>query len=304
MRRAILILTVLIAGTAGVLTARSLARRVAVVTNPTPVATPVPSPRFAYLVFVGDIMLSRSVGAAMLARNDWRWPFERIASVTAAADLAFGNLETPVSVRGSPQGCGYCFRTDPRAVAGLTYAGFDVLSVANNHAHDYGQAAYADTLTILASAGIDPVGAAGSVMKTVDDTRIAFLAYTYPLDQARIIADIAAVRHVADIVVASFHDGIEYEPVHDAEQERVYRAAVDAGADLVIGSHPHVVQDSERYGRGFIAYSLGNFVFDQTFSSATMHGMLLDVTLDGGRIAGIASRSVFISDEYQPVLQP
>lgn len=304
MRRAVLIVTVLIAGAAGVFTARSMTRRVAVVVNPTPVATPTPAPRYTHLVFVGDIMLSRSVGAAMLGMGDWRWPFERIASVTAGADLAFGNLETPISTRGNPRGCGYCFRTDPRAVAGLTFAGFDVLSVANNHAQDYGPDAYADTLAALASAGISPVDAGRPVLRTVDGARIAFLAYTYPLDGPRITADIAGVRPDADIVIVSFHDGIEYQPLHDAEQERVYRAAVDAGADLVIGSHPHVVQDTEHYGRGYIAYSLGNFVFDQNFSSATMHGMLLDVTLDRGRIAGIASRSVAISDMYQPYLEP
>ncbi|HUO75852.1 MAG TPA: CapA family protein [Candidatus Paceibacterota bacterium] len=262
------------------------------------------APPSVHLLFVGDIMLSRSVGDAMLRRNDFDWPFERIASVTAAADLTFGNLETPISTRGTPHGCGYCFRADPRVVDGLRYAGFDVLSVANNHSHDYGSDAFADTLQYLASASIDPVGYGPAVVRTVGTTRIGFLAYTYPLDEARITADIAAARPQADVLVVSFHAGTEYETVHNALQERVYHAAIDAGADLVIGSHPHVVQDVERYKGKWIAYSLGNFIFDQTFSPLTMHGMLVDLTVKDGHIADFATRSVDISRDYQASLGP
>ncbi|HTP57123.1 MAG TPA: CapA family protein [Candidatus Paceibacterota bacterium] len=257
-----------------------------------------------HLVFVGDVMLSRSVGAEMVRRDDWTWPFEHIASVTAGADLTFGNLETPISLRGTVQGCGYCFRTDPRAVQGLVFAGFDVMSVANNHANDYGPVAHADTVAILASASIGAAEPGRPVIRDIRGTRVAFLAYSYPLNETRITSDIAAIRASADVVVVSMHDGIEYQRTHDAEQERVYHAAVDAGADLVVGSHPHVVQELERYHDRWIAYSLGNFVFDQNFSSDTMHGMLLDVTVTGGHITGVASRSVTISSLYQPSISP
>lgn len=260
-------------------------------------------PRPLHLLFVGDVMLSRSVGDMMVRRNDFDWPFERIASATSAADLTFGNLETPVSMRGAATGCGYCFRADPRVTAGLRYAGFDVMSVANNHSHDYGPLAFTDTVSALASAGIAAVGADGPVIRTVRGVRIGFLAYSYPLSEPRITADIRNARPLSDVLIVSFHAGTEYETVHNALQQEVYRAAIDAGADLVVGTHPHVVQDIEKYHGRWIAYSLGNFIFDQSFEPDTMRGLILDVAVNGTSIAAIATRSVDISHDYQASLR-
>lgn len=277
------------------------------------------------MLFVGDIMLSRAVGDAIAASGDWAWPFERIASVTAGADLAFANLETTISRRGATHGCGFCFRSDPRVVAGLTLAGFDVLSVANNHIGDYGPDAFVDTLAVLASESIAPVGggvdltvARTPVVRLVGDTRVAFLAYTNLLPQSScatdtqpgalcydaqgMAQDIAAARVVADVVVVSFHTGTEYEHQPNTTQQHIYQEAIDDGADLVVGTHPHVVQPLVRYGRGWIAYSLGNFVFDQNFSYDTTHAMALDVTVQGSHIVSVASESIEISHQYQPTL--
>jgi poly-gamma-glutamate synthesis protein (capsule biosynthesis protein) len=258
----------------------------------------------AHVLFVGDIMLSRSVGDEMAARNDWSWPFAVVASETAGADLTFGNLESVISDRGIVEGCRYCFRADPRAMQGLLTAGFDVVSVANNHVLDYGQAAFDDSLRRLRESGITPVGDAGPIFKEVQGMRVAFLAYSYPLRQDKIVSDIAAARPLADVMVVSFHDGTEYETVHNAEQERIFRGAIDAGADLVIGHHPHVVQDTEKYGRGWIFYSLGNFIFDQLWSPETMRGLGVDVAIRAGRITDIATRSVDISRQYQASVAP
>lgn len=298
-------------------------------TSATPVAailTDTPMPQSVSLLFVGDIMLSRSVGALMLEQDDWFWPFRQIASVTAEADLAFANLETTVSNRGTASGCGFCFRADPRSLQGLAVAGFDVVSVANNHIWDYGADAFVDTLMHVRAMHIDPVGggsnlaeARAPVIREVRGTRIAYLAYTdlLPLsagatlhtpgvnryDPVRMQEDIAAARQLADVVIVSFHTGDEYHLAHNAKQERIYHAAIDAGADLVVGHHPHVVQEVEHYRGGWIAYSLGNFIFDQNFSVATTHGLMLRVTLVDGHISDVASSSVTISPQYQPSLQ-
>jgi poly-gamma-glutamate synthesis protein (capsule biosynthesis protein) len=275
-------------------------------------------------VFVGDIQLSRSVGDAMELRGDWDWPFARIASVTRQATLTFGNLESVISDRGATLGCTYCFRADVRAMSGLRTAGFDIVSVANNHALDFGRDAFADSLERLASAGIAAVGggtlpkAQEPVILSAGTTDVAYLAFTDLLpsgacatadapgvncaDTERMTADIVRAEMMADLVVVSFHTGTEYESVHDARQERIYHAAVDAGADLVIGHHPHVIQDSERYGDGTIFYSLGNFIFDQAWSAPTMRGLLVDVTVNNGAIERVATRAVDISAQYQASL--
>jgi poly-gamma-glutamate synthesis protein (capsule biosynthesis protein) len=241
--------------------------------------------------------------------------------------LAFANLETTVSGRGVQGGCGYCFRADPRAIAGLAFAGFDVLSVANNHIWDFGPVAFTDTLTHVASAGIAAVGggadlarARAPVVRTAGGSRVAFLAYTNLLpasagagqakpganlyDERSFAEDIAVARGMADIVVVSFHAGEEYQTAPNDWQTRVYRAAVDAGADLVIGHHPHVVQPVERYRNGWIAYSLGNFVFDQNFSAATMSGLMIEATVQGERVLSVREIPVRISRQYRPSLAP
>ena len=287
--------------------------------------TPMPIVRDAQpvtLLFAGDIMLSRSVGDSMNAKHDWTWPFARIASVTASADLAFANLETTVSTRGVKNGCGFCFRADPNAVAGLVSAGFDVLSVANNHIWDFGPQAFADTLGYLAVSDISAVGggrndveARTPVVRTVRGARIAYLAYTDLLpasagalasrsganiwDEQLMKEDVALARSMADVVVVSFHTGTEYEIMHNATQERIYHAIIDAGADLVVGTHPHVVQDVERYNGKWIAYSLGNFVFDQNWSDETRKGLMLSATVEKGRITDVSQIPVDISKHYQ-----
>ncbi len=274
------------------------------------------------MVFVGDMMLSRSVGDAMLRRGDWVWPFARIASLTSGADLAFGNLETTVSTRGTLNGCGYCFRADPRVVEGLTAAGFDLVSLANNHMWDYGIDALVDTVSYMRMNRIRPLGAGYSsqeardaVVVTVRGVRIAFLAYTDILpqsaratdtragvnlwDEQLSIQDIARARTRADVVIVSFHTGTEYEPIHNSEQERIYHAIIDADADMVIGSHPHVVQDVERYQGKWILYSLGNFVFDQNWSDATRAGLMVRAYATKDGIQDVEYIPVEITKSYQ-----
>jgi poly-gamma-glutamate capsule biosynthesis protein CapA/YwtB (metallophosphatase superfamily) len=297
------------------------------IVTPPPIGGPTPAAaRPVSLLFAGDIMLSRSVGDLMKAKNDWLWPFSRIASVTASADLAFANLETTISTGGAAHGCTYCFRTDPRAVAGLLSAGFDVVSVANNHIWDFGLQAFTDTLGYLAVNDISAVGggrtlaeARTPVVRTVGDTRVAFLAYTDLLpdeaqalddragvntwNEQRMIEDVARARAAADIVVVSFHSGTEYETHHTAVQEKRYHSIIDAGADLVVGHHPHVVQEVEHYTNGWIAYSLGNFIFDQTFSDATQTAIMLNVKLADNKIVSVIPIPIVIGKDFRPALK-
>lgn len=278
------------------------------------------------LLFVGDIMLSRMVGEQTLASGDWRWPFLRIADFLKSADLTFANFENPVSDRGTKVGSIYSFRADPRMLAGLVYAGTDVVSVANNHIWDYGRQAFLDTLDHLSENGIGSIGAGLSyaqahagIIKTVGDTRVGYLAYTNLLPAsvaakddeagvsylvpAEMVQDIQALRPKVDVLVVSFHMGDEYHATHNAEQEKVFREAIDSGADLVIGHHPHVVQEVETYGAGYIAYSLGNFIFDQNFSKETTQGLAIKAYIKNKTLDHIEQISIYISSQSQAFLK-
>jgi poly-gamma-glutamate synthesis protein (capsule biosynthesis protein) len=245
--------------------------------------------------------------------------------VVRAADITFGNLENPISLRGEDQGSKYSFRARPEAIEGLAFAGFDVLSLANNHIWDWGRDALEDTILLLRQSGIASVGAGLNVQDAnepvilvANDLRIGYLAYTnlYPASLRAGEAYVGVSRFApvyigeqirktdaeSDIVVVSLHWGEEYAPHPEAWQRELAYNLVDAGADLIIGHHPHVVQDTEWYNGAFIAYSLGNFVFDQYFSEATTNGLMLRVTVTRDGVAEVEEVPVHINDAFQPEL--
>ena len=273
------------------------------------------------LLFVGDVMLSRNIGTKMKARNDWNYPFEKIADTLRSADLAICNLECPVSDLGRNLHHLYSFRADPRVIEGLKYAGFGVLGVANNHMYDWDRVAVLDTVQRLRAAGLRPVGAGANefeahypVMVDLKGVRLAFLAYVdiepkeaaagpdQPgvawLDADRVLGDIRFARPLADVLIICLHWGVEYAPKPDRKQVELAHQMIDAGADLVVGGHPHVVQPYELYHGHWIAYSLGNFIFDQHWPS-THHGLMLKVTVTGNRVTDATTIPVTIDNSFQ-----
>ncbi len=275
------------------------------------------------MVFVGDIMLSRNIGETIAKKKDPTFFFASTTEFLKSADITFGNLENPVSTRGIRSGSIYSFRADPQTLQGLTSAGFNVVSIANNHIWDYGKQAFKDTLSNLLENDIGAVGGGENYAEAhtpkilvVGKTRIAFLAYTNLIspklglasstpaisryDDTILQTDITEAKKVSDFVVVSFHWGDEYQTKHNPEQERVGKFVIDAGANLVIGHHPHVVQEVEEYNGGYIAYSLGNFIFDQNFSKDTKHGLALVVTLKDDKIISVDKKEVSFADGYHP----
>lgn len=277
------------------------------------------------IFFVGDIMLARGIEYYMKKKNDWAYPFRNTADLIRSADIAVGNLEGPISARGERVGSEHSFRADPRAIEGLRFAGFDVLSIANNHIWDYGSEAFFDTLRILdengmgyAGGGEDYSRAHTPFIQEVRGIKFAFLSYTDLVSRSlavessrpaiafaekeEIIRDIKEARKKADVVVALFHWGDEYAPRHNAFQEEIAHSAIDAGAKIVIGHHPHVIQDTEEYNGGFIAYSLGNFAFDQNFSEETRRGLMLRVVVRGNDVESVEELPISFTHEFEPVL--
>lgn len=285
----------------------------------------VPS-REASLVFVGDMMLDRGVRAVVEKYEDGDYGslFEN-AFFIQGATLAFGNVEGPLSDKGYDLGNTYSFRMEPEVLLAMKDAGFDALSVANNHIGDWGRDAFEDTLHRLDDVGILSVGAGYTKEEArkvkileVNGLKIGFLGFSdvgpkwlstngnLPVivlasdpDYEKIIQDAAAQ---VDHLVVSFHFGEEYETKANARQIDLAHRAIDAGAHIVIGHHPHVAQQVERYKEGVIAYSLGNFIFDQTFSEATKQGLVLQVGVSGGKIVEVNQAVAKQNDRLAPGL--
>jgi poly-gamma-glutamate capsule biosynthesis protein CapA/YwtB (metallophosphatase superfamily) len=276
--------------------------------TPRPTATPTPTPdtRPVSVAITGDIMLGRSVNTEILATND-RYPFNGTADYLHGFDVTAGNLECVVSTLGQPVNKQYTFRGDPKGFGRLTAAGFDVVSVANNHSGDYGTAAYVDMLAQLPANGIAPLGGGATlraahqpVIKTIRSTRVGFLAYcevepmsfaatrTTPghawLDPALMQTDITAPRAQADFVIVFMHWGLEYQSAQTGHQRAMARLAIDSGADFVVGAHPHVIQPFEVYNGKPIVYSLGNFVFDEMTEESVRRGDVLTLLLQGPQL--------------------
>jgi poly-gamma-glutamate synthesis protein (capsule biosynthesis protein) len=271
--------------------------------TPPRAAHPVPAPvETVKLLFVGDIMPSRWVGKAMQERG-YDFPFEKIRPLLASSDVVFGNLESPVR-EGRTVGAGEMrFRADPEFVPALARAGFDVVSLANNHIGDEGEVGIASTTRYLSENGIQWVGVGTSseaYAPTIIEQhgfRIAFIAGNDPsvvhpsycaspsrrgsacFDEARIAESIRMARTQADFIVFTMHAGTEYATSSSISQKRIARLAIDSGADIVIGHHPHVIQEREHYNGKWIYYSLGNFIFDQEWSRNTKLGLALGVEI-------------------------
>ncbi len=268
-------------------------------------------------------MLSRHVGRVARQKRDPAWPFRRLAPALAAADISFCNLESPFSDRGPLVEKGMVFKAEPDMVAGLVLAGIDVVSTANNHARDGGSYGLEFTLGLLARNGIAAVGTAltpdllreGTVLRR-RGVRVGFLAYTYDqlngnhsevdervamMNIGRMRRDVEELRRKAEFVIVSMHAGQEYATEPHVTQTIFARAAIDAGARIVAGHHPHVVQPVEEYGQGVIFYSLGNLVFDQMHRQDTQRGVLAELTLEGARLTGYRLLPYRI-EETAPVL--
>ncbi|MDD2680626.1 MAG: AmmeMemoRadiSam system protein B [Patescibacteria group bacterium] len=280
----------------------------------------------AEFIFVGDVMLSRYIGEQMEKNQDYNFPFAKITPFLAAADLVFANLESPISNKGQSVGNLYSFRANPLAALGLKQAGFSVLSVANNHAFDYGLDAFLDTLINLKEAGLAYVGGGNDFVEAhngsyqeINGIKTSFLAYTDLLpasraakkDQAGIayleeeemINDIKVAKEKSDLVIVSFHWGREYETESNERQRRVAAVAVKAGASFIVGHHPHVVQEVSIVEGVTVAYSLGNFIFDQNFSEATKSGLALKVIIKDKKISVVQPYVIEFNNSFQPYLK-
>jgi hypothetical protein len=275
------------------------------------------------LAAFGDVNLGDGPGATM-ARRGYRYPWTSVRPVLRRADIAFGNLECAVSRRGRPVPKEFNFRGRPAALrVAARFAGLDVLNLANNHAGDYGRTALLDTVRYVRRFGMVAVGAGGSsrsarkprVVRKLG-LRIAFVGFsdigpysfgagprragTSLASAGAIRAGVRAAARQADVVVATFHWGVERHRSPSGRQVAFARTALRAGAHAVIGAHPHALQAVRRRGRRLVAYSLGNFVFSAASPGTTRTG-ILGLRLSARGVEGVSFRRAVIRDS-RPVL--
>lgn len=235
------------------------------------------------LLFVGDMMFGRSVETQMQTHG-LDYPFEKIAQLLRGLDVVYGNLEGPIDpthTQTPTDSVQFSFVEDIGRL--LAKYEFDAVSLANNHGLDQGSVGYDFTKTILAEAGVDfsghatQIGDLSTLHMTVQETPYRFAAFnvTFPfIDETETVAAVASLEETSsDPIIVNIHWGIEYDLVSSAAQQELAHALIDAGADLVIGHHPHVVQEIEEYNGVLIFYSLGNFIFDQYWSEETQKGL-------------------------------
>lgn len=240
------------------------------------------------LLFVGDIMMTRYVEKRIKKLNkEYIYPFEKILNYLKSFDYVIANLEGPISDKGVKVGSKYSFRMKPEVAEALSKANINIVNLANNHIFDYGKVAFEDTLKNLEKNNIKYFGNSYEpLIIEKEGVKIGFLGFSDFLKHLEVkenktgiatINDniseiIKKAKEKVDILIVSFHWGEEYKKIANERQRKIAKIAIDSGADLVIGHHPHVIQDIEKYKDKFIFYSLGNFIFDQNFSKETMIG--------------------------------
>ncbi|MBI4757042.1 MAG: CapA family protein [Betaproteobacteria bacterium] len=273
------------------------------------------------IVFAGDIMLDEGPGRVIASGRD---PLRHFAAYLIDADFTVGNLECPIATIGLPLDSKiYLFRAHPRVLSVLRER-FDAVSVANNHSGDYGKQAFLQTLGLLDEAGIrhfgggrDLAAAHAPLWVEKKGLRIALLGYNefkprafeagpdWPgiawSEDSQVVADIRAARAAgADLVIPFMHWGWEREPRPSERQRQLARVLIDAGADAVVGAHPHITQGAEIYKGRPIIYSLGNFVFDGFKKEALRTGWLLRLTMDRGGVLAWETRAARADAEGTP----
>ncbi len=255
---------------------------------------------------VGDVMLDRALGYA-IQQGQINYPFTQVADLLSQADLTIGNMESALGASGQAAKKSYTFQAPTAAAESLAMAGFDLVSLANNHAMDFGEGSLLEGIDILYRHGIATIGAGTnsasarkSVIQEINGISIAFLGYVnVPVEVSGfdtrsweatdsspglawanlddITLDVSTATSDADVVIVVLHSGYEYVEAPSEPQELAAKTAIDAGADLVLGHHAHVLQGIEFYNNGVIVYGLGNFAFEIDGDPTTA---ILNVWLD------------------------
>lgn len=287
------------------------------------------------ILAVGDIMLGRGVGFRLQKAGGFEKAFEKVSHILAQGDITFGNLETPLtdSNHGLDKDRKIVLKAKPESAAALTQAGFDILSLSNNHMMDYYEKGLFDTMEILEEKGILHVGGGRNIeeaRKPViierNGLKVGFLAYTdmaelvfagkpylsfaageeksgvVPRKLEIILEDVVKLRNEVDLVAVSLHWGIEESFKIPPEQVEFAHNLIDNGVDIILGHHPHQFQGMEVYKGKPIIYSMGNFLFDQN-DPENMESFIIDLKYKGTELMEFSAIPVRILDKSYVEIQ-
>ncbi len=236
------------------------------------------------IIFTGDIMLGRSVMGAALDNDDPFYPFRKTADFLKSSDITFVNLENPIVEDCKRHAGGFKFCTTPEIAKGLSLAGVDIVTLANNHSGNYGKAGFEETKKYLDQDGVKYVGDGNIEIIEKNGIKFGFLGFNYTFTKDNLEKDLELIKESdpkVDVLIVGNHWGEEYQAIANRFQVTVAKQMVDAGADLIIGHHPHWVQNFEEYLDKPIYYSLGNFIFDQMWSEETKKGLVVKMIFEG-----------------------
>ncbi|HDP70538.1 MAG TPA: CapA family protein [Actinobacteria bacterium] len=280
-------------------------------------------PKELTVIAVGDVLLDRQVGE-MIKKYGIDEPFSDVTKILTSADVTIANLECALSTRGTKADKEYTFRGHPSWAIGIKNAGIDAVSLANNHSLDFGTEALRDTINILDEYGIYHAGAGMNsskallpAMMEINEKKASFLAFSYIIPNgflpsstragiaharspyALVTNGIKDAKENSDFVIVSFHWGVEYEDYPIKSQIELAHLAIDAGADLVVAHHPHVIQGIEIYKDKLIAYSLGDFVFDH-YSRKTGEAFILKCKISQEKTLEARAIPVYLTPDGKP----
>jgi UDP-N-acetylmuramoyl-L-alanyl-D-glutamate--2,6-diaminopimelate ligase len=263
------------------------------------------------VLVTGDIMPSRQVDA-WIRRQGPDHPFTRIAALLHQADVVIGNLEAPLVARCRPVSQGLTFCGIPAFAEGMARAGIDVVALENNHIENFGRSGIDETKRHLEAAGVDYATVDHMAVRDVRGLKIGVVAFSgvgHRFDRRQIAQRMERSRAIVDLLLAVFHWGKEYvsipEPCAETapdDPRAIARLAIDHGADLVIGNHPHWVQGIELYRGKLIAYSHGNLVFDQLWSIETRQGVIGRYSFCDTALVDVEYLPIVIDEKIQPCL--
>ncbi|WP_440953861.1 CapA family protein [Methanosarcina sp. Mfa9] len=298
---------------------------------------------YVTLTAVGDIMLGWGV-EERIKSGSGGYPFESVASILQSSDVTFGNLEAPLTtesekavwdytkildkpviIDGKAYGSSIYCKADPVAAERLSHAGFNILSLANNHIMDYGEEGLNETLDALTKYNIKTIGAGRDLSDArkpavfrINGVNVGILAYcdTYIAGRRRagvaptkyIEQDIQSLKKDADFIVVSIHQGMDIsEYPLKSEIERMHQI-IDWGANIILRHHPHVVQGVEEYNGGIILYSLGNFVFDYMIDplwkdlDKAKRALIFQCRFTKNKVLGYDIVPIGLDKSFQPVI--